>query len=265
MSGTKQLRVFFSSLCILGLAACSDSSEDEGATSKTEESSKEVAAADRSSTDGTPAKNPKLHPVKQFTIVYELSGMDTGTLTHHSKDWGYHQVQIKDASMSVMGISQVTKERLITKGREITTINLATNTGMRIDNPMYDNLAQAFDGKDPMEVGEDFMTAMGGVKTGDTREIAGETCDVWTIAQMGAEQCVTQDGLTLAMDVNMMGMQMKQVATSVSRKNGGPKDAYEVGEDVTISETALPTLPDGTQMDLEAIMNGTGQEQQTTP
>ncbi len=259
MSSVRIAKIVSSFIAVVAVAACSEKEPQQEGSSEPAGEVDIVTSNDNSKPEKKSSGNPKLHPVKEFTIVYELSGMENGTITHHSKNWGFNQVQIKDATMNFMGMNQVTKQRSVTNGPEIITIDLATNQATRFQNPMYESIADAFEGKDPMEVGEEFMTSMGGVKTGETKEIAGEKCEVWSVAQMGSTSCVTKDGLTLSMTADMMGMKMEQVATEVRRKDSGPKEVYEVPEDITVTEQTIPTMPDGSPVDLQSIMEELGQ------
>lgn len=187
------------------------------------------------------AADVRFYPIEAFTIVYAHQGMQSGTTTVHTRDYGRLRAEWRELTMSFAGIVQQQKERVVIDGPSVTTIDLKTNTATRIKNPMYDNILAGMEryGGDGVETGKAFMRGMGGVETGESKTIAGEVCAVWQIPQLSQTHCITEDGLALEIASAMMGMQMSQVATEVRRGDGGADEAFSL-EGVTVNELALP-------------------------
>jgi len=182
----------------------------------------------------------RLHPVKMFSVDYNVKGMETGTTREHWRNWGQKRVEIKQTSTRIGGISQDLNERIITDGPTITTVDVATRSATRMENPMYASLVRNLRGSDPAQFGKKMLTAMGGQPTGESREYAGEGCQMWRLPNIGTEQCVTSDGITVFVKTDMMGVGIEKTATDVRRGDGGPDAAFELGPDISVSE--LPSL-----------------------
>jgi hypothetical protein len=184
----------------------------------------------------------KFYPIEKFTIVYKHTGMLSGSVTMHLRDFGRRYVEIKDLKMSVGNTVIPQKQRVIVEQAVVTTIDLQKNTATRITNPYYDKFAAAVRGKSGVELGRSFMKAMGGVETAESRNIASASCTVWKIASTGQSLCVTSDGLTLAMDTVMGAMKMSQIATEVKRGDGGPNEAFQLGN-IPVKQVTMPKIP----------------------
>ncbi|MFT4572432.1 MAG: hypothetical protein ACI8TX_003280 [Hyphomicrobiaceae bacterium] len=70
------------------------------------------------------------------------------------------------------------------------------------------------------------MKQMGGRATGEAGTYAGVDCDVWEIASLGSNTCITTWGGTLFASSNVMGMASGREATSVKLDDAGPAEAY---------------------------------------
>lgn len=192
---------------------------------------------------------PRFFGHEAFTIVSELSGSQTGTVTTHVRDWGRLRVEIRDAEMAVMGFTQPDRQRVIYDGAQIISIDQTTGAATITDNPIYDSLVQAMDGEDGVSFGRRAMVAMGGQPTGASDNIAGQSCEYWSVARMaGQTVCVTEEGLTLATSTAMGPISVTQTATEVRLGDGGPDDAFDYDPD------AVSTMPN-----LQDIMNSMGQ------
>jgi len=187
------------------------------------------------------AADPRFYPIESFTIVSALEGMNRGTRTMHVTDWGRKHVTIEETTLSIMGVTQTAKRRVIVDGRDVTTIDEQAKTVSRTVNPLYDGLARGVEGKDPQELGRSFMTALGHEPTDRRGEFAGEDCGFWTNPQLGQELCVTDDGIVVRTVTKMMGMNLSETATAVRRDDPGPAAAYDV-PDYPVSAT--PNLRD---------------------
>jgi hypothetical protein len=174
------------------------------------------------------AQDEKFYPIEAFTIVSKLEGMRSGTKTVHTKNWGRTRVEIEETTLSMMGVTRTEKKRVIIDGKNITTIDEVAKTVTTTVNPMYDSVAASVKGKDGAELGRSFMSSMGHKPTGANASYAGETCEVWSNAQLSQELCVTSDGLVVHISTNLMGMAMSETATEVRRGDGGPDAVYAV-------------------------------------
>ena len=119
-----------------------------------------------------------LHPVEQYRISYEQTGMMEGTIERGCRNWCNEQVEINDTSLSMMGITQKTHTRALTIRDKIYSVNLETGKTTVTQNPMYGIISQQLQdsGNDPQQVAQTWLDAMGLENTGNTRTIAGETC-----------------------------------------------------------------------------------------
>ncbi len=195
-----------------------------------------IVACDGSSSanDGT----PKLHPVDEACVEYEMSGqMQNGTTVRCHRDFGYEQYEIQNVSVGIMGMTQTTNSHNITIGDTIYAINLDTNTGTQTTNPMYQSFADALQNSSPEEMSATFLNAMGMTPTGSSQTIAGVSCDNYSSANMGTA-CFTSDGLML--EQSFMGSTTR--ATSVAYAAGDDAN-YTLYQNVPITQG--PDLSNG--------------------
>lgn len=187
---------------------------------------------------------PRLHAVEAACIEYEMSGqMQNGTLRRCHRDYAYEQFEIHNFSVGFGGFTQTMRQHVITIGDTVYSIDLATNTGTKTINPMYDQLVSSMSGRDADEVGDAFIAAMGFTPTGATKTVAEFTCNLHESSMMGTV-CLTDDLLML--EQSFMGNTM--VATSVSVGEGGDDDDYALYQNVPISDgpdlSDMPNLQD---------------------
>ncbi|MBT8081908.1 MAG: hypothetical protein KJP08_09550 [Gammaproteobacteria bacterium] len=195
---------------------------------------------------------PMLSLVEAVCIDYAASGdMQQGTYTRCHRDYAYEQYEIQDITMSFGGFSQSTNQHSITIGPTIYVIDLSTNTGTKMTNPMYDQMVNAMQNSGPGDTADAFIAAMGYTPTGATKTIADTSCDVYSAPMLGTV-CLTDEGLML--EQSIMGNLM--VATNVSIGDGGPEENYTLYQDVPI--TAGPDLSN--MPGLQDLMNQ-GQQQ----
>lgn len=197
----------------------------------------EVSGEVKNADEADMFRGEKFHPLRAYTIIYELNGLKSGTVTEHARNYGNEQAQITDTTMTVSGITIRENKRVIIRGRDITTIDFDKKTVAQMTNPLFDSIATHLKGKDAAELGRELMIAMGHEPTGVTETVAGENCEVWKNAQLGQEICVTSDALTLRNSVAMMGMNFSQTAKEVRRGDPGPDEAYTVPEGFTQTQT----------------------------
>jgi len=184
---------------------------------------------------------PRLHPVKEACVSYEMSGqMQSGTTIRCHRDYGYELYEIQNISIGFAGFKQTQSQHNITIGETIYAIDLGTNKGTKTTNPMYEGIVGALEDTSAENISDAFMNAMGLTAAGSTQTIAGAACNDYSSSMMGTA-CMTDDGLILEQTV--MGNVMR--ATSVS---------YEPGEDANYTLHQTVPITDGP--DLSNGING---------
>ena len=198
---------------------------------------------------------PKLHPVNEVCITYEMSGqMMNGTTTRCHRDHGYEMYELEDMKIGIGGFGQRQKAHRITIGDTIYALDLKTNRATKTKNPMYDQIAGALERDGAEQVSSQFMTAMGYSPTGQTKTIAGQTCEVHS-SQFVGSACLTSDLLSLEQDV--MGNRM--TAQSVSYSPGEASN-YSLPDGVSVQDG--PDLSNGIPgMDGMSLGDLLGQQQ----
>ena len=187
------------------------------------------------------AEDVRLHPLETFSVKYSHEGMMSGESKQQCRNWCNEMVNTINQTMSMMGITQNTNQKTITIRDKIYNIDLDKGTVTEATNPMYDTMVQASqnNGADPMAFAQQWMDALGYQATGNSRTILGESCQDYTSPQlMGSTVCMTEDGLTLRMAMDM-GQRMSSVQTAIEIKRNDP------GEDVDyeIPAGAQPAAP----------------------
>ena len=177
------------------------------------------------------AQDFKPYQFKSGKVVYESTGAMTGTSTMIFDDYGMLEAKISNTVMDIMGIKQKHNNKEIMKGKWVYTIDLATNKGTKIENPLY---AMFPNGVDAKEVGEEMMKKMGGKKIG-TETINGKECDIWEIQQLMSKIWVWKS-IPVKTEVNMMGMNITQIATSIDMDIEVSPDEFKIPENVEIKE-----------------------------
>ena len=193
----------------------------------------------------TQAGNPKLHPVKEMCVHYELTGqMQNGSQITCHRDYGYEKYDIMNITIGVAGFTQSQNTHNITIGETIYAIDLDKNSGTKTSNPMYHNIASAMEGKDPDEMSDTFIASMGYQATGESKNIADHECNVYS-GQLGT-LCLTENGIMLEQSV----MGNSTIATEVTIGASGDDENYSLYEHVSISEG-----PDLSNFNLQDLMN----------
>ena len=166
-------------------------------------------------------------------ITYEQTGSMSGQVIECGQDLAT-TYSIETLEMSMLGITQSQNRHVIRRNGEIISWDLDTLMGTRTDDPM----AGVVNG-DPEEVAATFISAMGFSPTGDTKSIVGETCKVYTSAQMG-QVCLTEDLLLLEQTFGGVGpASFTRTATALDRSSSGDPANYEVPDNVTIQQVNL--------------------------
>lgn len=175
----------------------------------------------------------KFHELESYSVKYMLEGGTEGIKNHYSRNWGNTICMIEVSETEMPGGSLIKKnEKVITRVQDgeqwIYTINLDTNTGTRMKNPVYKSLVEQMEGNSPREFSEQFIKQMGGKVVGEDT-VLGEKCTEWDI--MGVSRvCVTEDLITLKTSAKMSGVSLSETAIEVKRNEPGPAEACEIGD-----------------------------------
>jgi len=175
-----------------------------------------------------PEQEFKRYGIKSGIIEFELSGAQSGKETVYFDDWGYREAKYTEAELNIGGFTQKNSSITIMEGKMIYSIDLATNTGTKVENTMFDGLED----QDMEEIGEKMMKEMGGEKIG-TEQVLDRECDVWEIKHMGSKTWVWKS-IPLKTELNM-GMQMNIVATSITEGNV-PAEKFKIPEGITFQD-----------------------------
>lgn len=163
-------------------------------------------------------------PFKAATIHYTISGMEKGTETLYVREYGRETARYHNGKTSMMGTVTATDTVSIESPDWVYTFDLITRTGTKSVNPQkymfeeYQRLSaaeqkQVLENVKKMSLfpGAESMAAKVEQKAA---KILGYDCD--RVQMMGSTVYTLHDaGIPLKTESNMMGMSMKQEATSI--------------------------------------------------
>lgn len=172
----------------------------------------------------TSAQDFKRYEFKSGKVVYESSGSITGTETMYFDNYGMLEVKYTKSTLDMMGIKRVTDAKVIMKDKWVYTIDKTTGEANKMENPIYSMFPE---GGDLEKGGKELMISMGGKKIG-IETILGKECEIWEIKKLMSKVWVWKS-IPLKSEVNMMGISINQIATSV-----------EVDIDVSPNEFKIP-------------------------
>lgn len=173
----------------------------------------------------------KRYQFKSGKVVYKLSGMMNGTETMYFNDYGRKEVRFNESEMNMMGVKQKTSTQTITDGKYIYSINKLNNTARKMENPIYSMFSKEDDLK---KVGDDIMKSLGGKKIG-RETVNGKDCEIWDVQKLGGKIWVW-NSIAIKSDINMMGMNMTQIAESVETDIDVSPDLFKIPEGITIQD-----------------------------
>jgi hypothetical protein len=189
----------------------------------------------------TSAQDFKRYQFKSGKVVYKSSGTMVGTETMYFDNYGMLEVKNTKVVMELMGTKQETDTKVLMTGNVIYSIDNNTGNANKMINP----LASMFpEGGDLEKIGDELMKNMGGKKIG-SETITGKDCEIWVIEKMMSKVWVWES-IPMKTVVNMMGMNLTQVATSV-----------EVDIDVSAEEFKIPKgikIQDLGNIDINSLM-----------
>lgn len=222
-------RVLLLASCLL-LAACPQPANQQ-----------QNAEAPSAQQGGAGAGDERFYGRERFTLVGTQTGAESGAFTEHVRAWGRQRAEIKNTTLSMMGVTQRTNQRVVYTGAEVATINLDTGAVSIITNPLYDQIVDAMRGREGVEFGREIMTQMGGRATGERGAFAGHDCEYWEMAQLSSRSCVTPWGATLHNRTAIAGVTIERTVTEVRLNDGGPDAAFAFDRSAA---TQAPNLQD---------------------
>jgi len=165
----------------------------------------------------------KFAAVPSYTVIYDVRGAETGTITLHSRKYDTEQVQI----LALTKNGKTSNTRVVTKNEKI----FVHSAGLPVRealNEGYAKLVKAASGKAGNTIPKAMMQSLGFVPTGAQETHAKESCRVWESKTLKQKRCVTEDGIAIKVQINVGGKDMIQTARSIARGNSGPDSAYQV-------------------------------------
>jgi hypothetical protein len=167
----------------------------------------------------------KFSPLESYTVVYTVSGPQSGVVTQHSRKYGLEQSQVNDLGL---GNNARNRVQLITLGDRIISYDPLTRRAASTANPGYDDLIMAARGKTDAELPAALLRTLSFEPTGRMQNLAGETCLMWESRRLAQSRCVTADGIALQTRLMLPGATVVQTAQTVRRREPGPDAAYMV-------------------------------------
>lgn len=163
----------------------------------------------------------KFHEVKDYTIKYKLEGAREGQRLVYSQDWGKCVMEITGNQKIIASMED---------GQQfVTSINIDSNTGTKMANPIYQSLLESLNAKTPKEFNFAILEKMGGKVVGE-KTILGNKCEVWEMGEGVQKTCLTEDGIILESESSVSGAERRQVATEVIRGSTEGVDACDPGD-----------------------------------
>jgi len=177
------------------------------------------------------AQDFKRYEFKSGKVVYQSTGSMNGSETMYFDNYGMLEVKNTTATLEMMGIKQVSDTKVIMDGKWVYTIDNNSGEANKMENPLYSMFPE---GGDIEKVGEQMMINMGGKKIG-TETLLGKECEIWEIKKLMSKVWVWKS-IPIKSEVNMMGMNITQIATSVEVDINISADKFKIPEGVEFKD-----------------------------
>ncbi len=177
------------------------------------------------------AQDFKRYEFKSGKVVYQSTGSMTGSETMYFDNYGMLEVKKTKATLEMMGIKQVTDTKVIMDGKWVYTIDNNSGEANKMENPLYSMFPE---GRDLEKVGEQLMINMGGKKIG-TETLLDKKCEIWEIKKLMSKVWVWKS-IPIKSEINMMGMKITQLATSVEVDIEVSADKFKIPEGVEFKD-----------------------------
>jgi len=171
-------------------------------------------------------------PFENATIYYTISGLEQGEEILYIRNYGQEQATYSDSTTKIMGMAVEEKRVEFVDPDYIYSYDLQAREGIKSVNPQH-YMAKAYDQltakeqkqvqDNAEEMGTAFTAGMGGSVEEKATQILGYECDKIDIMGGGATYVMHGTGIPLKVEVNMMGMKLITLATSVDTGKVDPK------------------------------------------
>ncbi len=198
-------------------------------------------AQDGYSAEELAEKGFKRYNVESGVVKCTYSGIMTGKETITFDNWGWKESSKGEKTTNVMGVQTADKSQTYLDGITQYSYDPDKKTATKIENNILKGIIDGGNAKSMTDAGEQMLKDMGGEKVG-TETILGKKCDVYEIKSYGTKTWVW-NGITLKLEMNMMGMTYEMIATSF--EEGVDVDADEVTLPGDAQITEAPALPAG--------------------
>lgn len=221
--------VLFSLILIMGAGCPSAKKEKAGQP----EAGKPEAGKPEAQLEG--GLNYKRYNIKSAIIKYQQTGVPQGTEEVYFDRYGAREARYAKGEFNISGFSTKINTMTLNDGEWIYSIDLDKRSGTKISNVILKQVVENYKGKNLAEIGEEFLKATGGVKTG-VDQVAGRTCDVWEIKNLNAKSCIWK-GITLKSEVKLGRVQQTTIVTSLEENVSIPADKFVIPSDIKFSDS----------------------------
>ena len=206
----------FALACLAALTACGDNANQTGEAIGGIEAGKAIPQPG----------DIRVYGVKQGKIVYEVTGFQAGKATTYWEDWGMREAETSEISVEIGDDRMVSLKMLSLRLPEgLVVADLKARTGRKSVNPIFAFLDDS-GLSSGTELGEKWIESMGGVRDGQS-EVAGKTCDVWVVEQLGGKLCIWK-GLMLKQEAQVEGRRFTKTAISIEPDLAIPQGTFDV-------------------------------------
>jgi hypothetical protein len=173
------------------------------------------------------------YPFDTAKIVYQHSGIVEGQTELLIK--GNKNVHNTDAVTTYGDAQTDVKSSVIQTPEGVYQVDLVNKTATITKNTLYDELKKAGSDEERKNILMQMATNGQNIsESSDTKEIAGKTCDVYVIEQLG-EVCVWES-VALATSLTLGDQETNLEAVSVETDVNVPDSAFEIPDDVTVTD-----------------------------
>lgn len=171
-------------------------------------------------------------PFEHATIQYTVSGVEQGTEILYIRNFGREQATYLDSTTKLMGMAVSEKSVEFMDADYLYSYDLQAKEGTKSVNPQK-YIAEAYSSLTPEEkkqvqknaaqMGGALTGGMGGAVQENVTNILGYDCDKIAIMGGGATYLIHGTSIALKTEVNMMGMKMVTLATSIDTGKVDPQ------------------------------------------
>jgi len=178
------------------------------------------------------------YPIKSCIVEFELDGMQTGKETLYFEDYGLREAKYSQTSLAFGSLSTTTNTLTLMDREWIYNIDLGTNSGTKIPNPVFITNPMQQVNKDLVAQNREMMSAMGGKLLGE-EEYLNKKCEVWSNEALHSKTWIW-NGIVLKSIVNTMGMKQEVRAVKIQDVVKIPPEKFLLPKDVKLTEKVAP-------------------------